>query len=299
MSQLAALRQPARLGLVSKCLCLSTCCGLGQSALRGKRSRRAWPADGDKSNLGCMTKSLFGRSPSSWPSPPGRRNHLGTFLLFRLMVRPIPSHENFKQPARVSPSPWGEGRDEGGRKNKLFSPERELAQLAALRQPAWLDCKVPRPVHALRIGTIRAPGENDRAGRGQPTVTKAVWDERTTGDDKRKYVLTLALILAFSPGEKEPPWRIFDFSDDGPANPVAGFSKRRRTFLLLLGEKAGMREVVKHLCRDDRAAKSLASAKSGQGHTFTTAGDYAVHFWRRMSLFEASISPCAAAFWSQ
>jgi hypothetical protein len=29
-------------------------------------------------------------------------------------------------------------------------------------------------------------------------------------------------------------------------NPVAGFSKRRRTILLLLGEKAGMREDVKH-----------------------------------------------------
>jgi len=29
-------------------------------------------------------------------------------------------------------------------------------------------------------------------------------------------------------------------------DPVAGFSKRRRTILLLLGEKAGMREDVKH-----------------------------------------------------
>jgi hypothetical protein len=36
------------------------------------------------------------------------------------------------------------------------------------------------------------------------------------------------------------------FANVGPASPVAGFSKRRRTFLLLLGEKAGMREDVKH-----------------------------------------------------
>jgi hypothetical protein len=48
-------------------------------------------------------------------------------------------------------------------------------------------------------------------------------------------VLTLALILAFSPGEKEPPWHVFDFSVDPPANPVAGFSKRRRMILPLLG----------------------------------------------------------------
>ena len=65
------------------------------------------------------------------------------------------------------------------------------------------------------------------------------------GSAERKSVLTLALILAFSLGEKEPPWRAFDFSVDRPANPVADFSKRRRTFLLLLGEKAGMREDVK------------------------------------------------------
>jgi hypothetical protein len=38
--------------------------------------------------------------------------------------------------------------------------------------------------------------------------------------------LTLALILAFSPGEKETPWRVFDFSVDGPANPVARIFKK-------------------------------------------------------------------------
>ena len=36
----------------------------------------------------------------------------------------------------------------------------------------------------------------------------------------------------------------FGLFDDRSANPVAGFSRRRRAFLLLLGEKAGMREDV-------------------------------------------------------
>ena len=35
-----------------------------------------------------------------------------------------------------------------------------------------------------------------------------------------------------------------DFSVDCSANPVAGFSRSRRAFPLLLGEKAGMREIV-------------------------------------------------------
>ena len=42
---------------------------------------------------------------------------------------------------------------------------------------AGLDFNLP--VHALRIETIRAPGENAHAGRGQPPVANAVWDGRT------------------------------------------------------------------------------------------------------------------------
>jgi hypothetical protein len=44
LAQLAALRQPARLGLISKRLGRSTRCGLGQSALREKQPRQAGPA---------------------------------------------------------------------------------------------------------------------------------------------------------------------------------------------------------------------------------------------------------------
>jgi hypothetical protein len=36
----------------------------------------------------------------------------------------------------------------------------------------------------------------------------------------------LALILAFSPGEKKSPWHVLDFSDGGPANPVARIFKQ-------------------------------------------------------------------------
>jgi len=50
---------------------------------------------------------------------------------------------------------------------------------------------------------------------------------------------TTALILTFSPGEKERPAHAFGFADDRPANPVAGFSKRRRTFLPLRSAAEG------------------------------------------------------------
>ena len=62
-----------------------------------------------------------------------------------------------------------------------------------------------------------------------------------------KMDLTLALILTFSPQEKEQPAHTSVFSVDGPANPVASFSNRRRAILLLLGEKAGVREVVQSI----------------------------------------------------
>jgi hypothetical protein len=56
---------------------------------------------------------------------------------------------------------------------------------------------------------------------------------------------TLALILTFSPGKKERLLRVSLFRQAVRPIQSREFSSRRRTVLLLLGEKAGMREVVK------------------------------------------------------
>src|ERR1017187_4815812 len=45
------------------------------------------------------------------------------------------------------------------------------------------------------------------------------------------------------PEERKWPRSVSRFADDRPANPVARISDRRRMVLLLLWEKAGMREV--------------------------------------------------------
>src|SRR6185369_12310149 len=48
-----------------------------------------------------------------------------------------------------------------------------------------------------------------------------------------RMVLTLALILTFSPGEKEQRSHLSGFADNRPANPVAGFRVRRQVILPL------------------------------------------------------------------
>ena len=57
-------------------------------------------------------------------------------------------------------------------------------------------------------------------------------------------VLTPALNLTFSPGEKEQRWFASSFASDRPANSVAGFQEKRQKILPLRGERAGVREVV-------------------------------------------------------
>jgi hypothetical protein len=58
--------------------------------------------------------------------------------------------------------------------------------------------------------------------------------------------------LTFYPLPRERKLLVDDsgFAEDRPANPVTGFSMRRRTIPLLLGEKAGLREDVtpSHKC---------------------------------------------------
>ena len=60
---------------------------------------------------------------------------------------------------------------------------------------------------------------------------------------------TLALILTFSPGEKEQRISAFGFADDCPANPVAQITQQRRMILPLPGERAGERASVELTCR--------------------------------------------------
>ena len=57
-----------------------------------------------------------------------------------------------------------------------------------------------------------------------------------------KFVLTLALNLTFSPGEKEQHRALLVLRMRVRQIPSREFSRERRTILLLLGEKAGLRE---------------------------------------------------------
>ena len=134
----------------------------------------------------------------------------------------------------------------------IISAERELSQLAALRQHARLGLISKCLCLSTRCGPNLGLALGQSALRGKQPRRAGPADDDKNGfglDDEMKFVLTLALNLAFSPGEKELPWRVFDFSVDGPANPVAGFSKARGTILPLrqreLGERAGVRWRVK------------------------------------------------------
>ena len=82
-------------------------------------------------------------------------------------------------------------------------------------------------------------------------------------------VETTALILAFSPKEKERQADISGFADDCPANPVARMFKDAETLLLLLGEKAGMREVKKQTTFLP-APSSLAAPQNKTARTVKT-----------------------------
>jgi hypothetical protein len=54
-----------------------------------------------------------------------------------------------------------------------------------------------------------------------------------------------ALNLTFSPGEKEQQLHVLGSADGVRQTQSCGFSRGRQTILLLLGEKAGLRESVK------------------------------------------------------
>jgi len=71
-----------------------------------------------------------------------------------------------------------------------------------------------------------------------------------------------ALILTFSPGEKEQRLRTFGFANAARQTQLRELSERRQTIPLLLGEKAGMREVVEHISAQLFLAKLLDEEQS-------------------------------------
>ena len=73
---------------------------------------------------------------------------------------------------------------------------------------------------------------------------------RNSNETETRMVVTLALILTFSPGEKEQRSRLSGFADDRPANPVAGSSVRRRKILPLCPSPIGWERVAEGRVRD-------------------------------------------------
>jgi hypothetical protein len=76
--------------------------------------------------------------------------------------------------------------------------------------------------------------------------------------------VTLALTLTLSPEAREQPAHILVLRLTVRQIQPCEFSKRRRTILLLLGEKAGMREDVKsnHYAMDEWSKSKRAAANS-------------------------------------
>jgi hypothetical protein len=80
--------------------------------------------------------------------------------------------------------------------------------------------------------------------------------------------LTPALILAFSPEEKERQWRVFGFADDRPANPIAGFFKVAAENSPSSGGLELLGKQRKEFARGEgplRAERAGASASLGRG----------------------------------
>jgi hypothetical protein len=93
---------------------------------------------------------------------------------------------------------------------------------------------------------LKSRGKNPEGGLAQGKLEKLSLRLRAAYSNgiKMRMVGTLALNLIPLRGKKEQHSYVPGFADDRLVNPVAAIQLRRRTILLLLGEKAGMREVV-------------------------------------------------------
>ncbi len=106
-----------------------------------------WPA------LTCVLSPRRGFQPVTLPLCPA--------------VRPANPIAGFSKDAgSVSPSPWGEGRDEGGRETNFISaaPERGCVRSTSRSTPAISNA--PTNHHALRLGLRPQPRSNSCRAQG-------------------------------------------------------------------------------------------------------------------------------------
>jgi hypothetical protein len=148
----------------------------------GKRPRRARQTAAAKISLGGTNwgrKLVLTLALTFYPLPRGEEITIGR-CWFCERRSGQSSRGVFKATAHVSPSPWGEGRDEGGRETNYFSTERELSQLAAgaITGDGWDDFNVGMSGDVLRIGTIRASGKAAwwSSAKTHLPLPNAVWD---------------------------------------------------------------------------------------------------------------------------
>ena len=148
----------------------------------GKRPRRARQTAAAKISLGGTNwgrKLVLTLALTFYPLPRGEEITIGR-CWFCERRSGQSSRWFFKATAHVSPSPWGEGRVEGGRETNYFSTERELSQLAAggITGDGWDDFNVGMSGDVLRIGTIRASGKAAwwSSAKTHLPLPNAVWD---------------------------------------------------------------------------------------------------------------------------
>jgi hypothetical protein len=135
--------------------------------------------------------------------------------------------------------------------NLAFSPSPRCRAVAAGRRR---NCRWPSRVLRMAVRQIQphefvCDGERFSFSFGE----KAGMRESVSQTDSSKMVCWLALILTFSPGEKEQPLCVSGHADGRPANPMAAIQVRRRT-----GERT----------RGASGRESIGKGNAGAGQTW-------------------------------